>query len=115
DIGLDNLTEADGLAVGRPSSFATEISKHLISGIFTIEDDHLFKLLVQLKDSEDIFLEPSATAGLIGPQRMQKTDYAKTHYLNLDNATHIAWATGGLLVPESQRKAFYNRGYAEMD
>ncbi|HUH27951.1 D-serine ammonia-lyase [Gelidibacter sp.] len=110
DIGLDNITEADGLAVGRPSHFATKISKHLVSGILTIEDDQLFKLLAQLKDSENIFLEPSATAGLIGPQRVQKTKYAQIHHLNLKNATHIVWATGGLLVPEYQRKKFYKRG-----
>jgi D-serine dehydratase len=110
DIGLDNKTEADGLAVGRPSHFATEISKHLVSGIFTIEDAHLFKLLAQLKDSETIFLEPSATAGLIGPQLMQKSGYARTHHLNTKNATHIAWATGGLLVPQQQRELFYERG-----
>lgn len=110
DLGLDNLTEADGLAVGRPSHFATEISQHLISGIFTIEDETLFKLLVQLKDSEDIFVEPSATAGLIGPQRMQETGYAHTHHLNLDNATHIVWATGGDLVPKQQRQTLYERG-----
>ncbi len=110
DLGLDNKTEADGLAVGRPSSFATEISKHLISGIFTIEDEHLFKLLAQLKDTENIFLEPSATAGLIGPQLMEKSGYAQKHNLNLTNATHIAWATGGMLVPQQQRENFYARG-----
>ena len=110
DIGLDNKTEADGLAVGRPSHFATEISKHLISGIFTIEDERLFRLLTELKDSQNIFLEPSATAGLIGPQLMQKAGYAQTHHLNLKNATHIAWATGGMLVPQQQRDLFYARG-----
>ncbi|MGV8993640.1 MAG: D-serine ammonia-lyase [Flavobacterium sp.] len=110
DIGLDNKTEADGLAVGRPSRFATEISKHLISGIFTIEDEHLFTLLTQLQDSENIFLEPSATAGLIGPQLMQRSYYPEIHNLNLHNATHIAWATGGMLVPQQQRELFYKRG-----
>ena len=110
DIGLDNQTEADGLAVGRPSRFATEISKHLISGIFTLEDEHLFFLLTQLQDTENIFLEPSATAGLIGPQLMQKSGYAQIHQLNLKNATHIAWATGGMLVPQQQREMFYKRG-----
>jgi len=114
DIGLDNKTEADGLAVGRPSNFATEISKQLISGIFTIEDGHLFKLLTQLKDTENIFLEPSATAGLIGPQLVQKSGYAKTHQLNMKNATHIAWATGGLLVPTYERELFYERGCAQL-
>ena len=114
DIGLDNLTEADGLAVGRPSHFATEISKHLISGIFTIEDELLFRLLAQLKDTEHIFLEPSATAGLIAPQRMQASGYAKSHHLNMKNATHIVWATGGLLVPEQQQKQFYERGSKQL-
>lgn len=115
DIGLDNKTEADGLAVGRPSRFATEISKQLISGIFTIEDETLFTLLSELKDSENIFVEPSATAGLIGPQLMQKSGYAKMHNLNLENATHIAWATGGLLVPKQQRELFYERGCKTMN
>ncbi|CAM4103554.1 D-serine ammonia-lyase [Flavobacterium antarcticum] len=110
DIGLDNKTEADGLAVGRPSHFATAISKDLISGIFTIEDEVLFTLLAELKDSENIFLEPSATAGLIGPQRMQESGYAQIHQLHLKNATHVAWATGGLLVPLEQRELFYKRG-----
>ena len=115
DIGLDNKTEADGLAVGRPSHFATQITKHLISGIFTIEDENLFKLLTQLKDTENIFLEPSATVGLIGPQLMQKSGYAQAHHLNLKNATHIAWATGGLLVPQEQRQMFYQRGTEIVD
>ena len=110
DIGLDNLTEADGLAVGRPSHFATKISNYLISGIFTVEDEKLFQLLVQLQDAEGIFLEPSATAGLIGPQCMEKTGYAKKHDLNLNHATHVIWATGGDLVPEYQRKMLYNKG-----
>lgn len=114
DIGLDNKTEADGLAVGRPSNFATKISKQLISGIFTIEDEHLFKLLTQLKDTENIFLEPSATAGLIGPQLVQKSGYAKTHQLHMKNATHIAWATGGLLVPKHERELFYEKGCAQL-
>lgn len=110
DIGLDNKTEADGLAVGQASNFATNISNHLISGIYTIEDNHLFTLLAQLMDSEKIFLEPSATAGLIGPQMVAKTDYAQKNSLNMKNATHIAWATGGDLVPDEERKEFYERG-----
>src|SRR5690625_15246 len=110
DIGLDNITEADGLAVGQPSNFATKISSHLISGIYTVEDEVLFKLLADLVDSEDLFLEPSATPGLLGPQLVANSDYVKVHQLNMKNATHIAWATGGDLVPEDQRKEFYQRG-----
>jgi D-serine dehydratase len=110
DLGIDNRTEADGLAVGRSSNFATNISSHIISGVYTIQDEELFVLLSQLMDSEKIFLEPSATAGLIGPQMLAKTDYAKKYKLNMKNATHIAWATGGDLVPELEREEFYERG-----
>lgn len=110
DIGIDNKTEADGLAVGQASNFATNISNHLISGMYTIEDDHLFKLLAQLMDTENIFLEPSATAGLIGPQMIAKTDYAESKNLNMRNATHIAWATGGDLVPKEERARYHKRG-----
>lgn len=110
DIGIDNRTEADGLAVGRSSNFATNISNHIISGVYTIEDKHLFVLLSQLKDTENIFLEPSATAGLIGPQMIAKTDYASKDNLKMKNATHVVWATGGDLVPEEERLEFYERG-----
>lgn len=110
DFGIDNQTEADGLAVGRPSKFATEISSHVISGNYTIEDSKLFMLLTRLMDAENIFLEPSATAGLIGPQRIAMTDYAEKHNLSLQNATHIAWATGGDLVPDENRRFFYEKG-----
>lgn len=110
DIGIDNLTEADGLAVGRPSKFATETSKQLISGIYTLEDDNLFRLLAQLKDAENLFLEPSATAGLVGPQRIATTEYAKENNINLSKLTHVAWATGGDLVLAAEREAFYAKG-----
>lgn len=110
DLGIDNRTEADGLAVGRSSNFATNISSHVISGVYTIPDEELFVLLSELMDSEKIFLEPSATAGLIGPQMLAKTNYAEKYNLNMKNATHIAWATGGDLVPEQEREEFYERG-----
>lgn len=110
DVGVDNITEADGLAVGRPSSFATPVSDKLVSGIYTIEDHTLFELLAMLADSEDILLEPSATAGLVGPDRVFQTDYVERHGLKKENITHIAWSTGGALVPEEDMELFYGRG-----
>lgn len=109
-FGIDNLTEADGLAVGRPSSFATDYNEQLISGIYTIEDNDLYKLLTMLADSEGIYLEPSATAGLLGPSIISQTDNMVKHNIDLRNATHIVWATGGSLVPESDMEHFYERG-----
>ncbi len=110
DFGIDNITEADGLAVGRPSAFASPVSKLLISGIYTIEDDELFRLLYMLGKSESIFLEPSATAGLAGPHCIAHTDYISNSRIDPSNITHIAWATGGALVPENEMKSFYKKG-----
>ncbi|UOQ95620.1 D-serine ammonia-lyase [Halobacillus shinanisalinarum] len=112
DFGIDNRTEADGLAVGRPSRFATEISSHLVSGIYTIEDEELYKLLALLADSENIHVEPSAAAGLLGPMVVQNTSYIGEHDLQtkMSQATHISWATGGALVPETDMEASYQKG-----
>ncbi|ASN05586.1 D-serine ammonia-lyase [Virgibacillus necropolis] len=110
DFGLDNRTEADGLAVGRPSKFATPISGHLISGIYTVEDDELYRLLSMLVNVDDIYLEPSATAGLLGPNEVTQSNYMENNGLDDDNATHIAWATGGALVPKDDMKRFYEKG-----
>ena len=110
DFGIDNVTEGDGLAVGRPSSFASGISEQTVSGIYTIEDLELFKLLALLADSERIFVEPSATAGLLGQVKIQATDYAETNQLYMPAATHIVWSTGGALVPKEEMEGFYQRG-----
>ncbi|MBM7558415.1 D-serine ammonia-lyase [Marinitoga litoralis] len=98
DFGIDNITEADGLAVGSPSKLVSEIADMLIDGIYTIEDNELFKLLSLIKDAENIKLEPSSAASLKGP------------YIIKENGIHIAWATGGLLVPENIYNKMYERG-----
>ncbi|MFZ3577756.1 D-serine ammonia-lyase [Virgibacillus sp. DJP39] len=110
DFGLDNKTEADGLAVGRPSKFATSISDYLASGIYTVEDNELYKLLAMLADSENIYLEPSATAGLLGPEKVLNSTYLTQKELCPGNVTHLAWATGGALVPKEEMKHFYEKG-----
>lgn len=100
DYGIDNITEADGLAVGTPSNLVAEMSDKLIDGIYTIEDFELFKLLRLLKDSENIKIEPSAAASLLGPV------VVNTH----TNATHICWLTGGLLLPQEEYIKMYIKG-----
>lgn len=110
DFGIDNHTEADGLAVGRPSAFATPISRLLISGIYTLEDDDLFRLLYLLGNTENILLEPSAAAGLAGPERIIHSGYAEAHDLDPAKIIHLSWATGGSLVPADEMDEFYEKG-----
>lgn len=102
DIGLDNRTEADGLAVGRPSSFVGKIMAHLLSGAFTIDDYRLYDYLKALYEKEGIFIEPSATAGFNGPI------FTRDQYKNL-NPVQLVWATGGSLVPDDERERFLSR------
>lgn len=109
DFGIDNITEADGLAVGRPSAFASGIIKKLVSGIYTIDDGILYRLLKNLYETEKVFIEPSATAGLVGPLKVLSSSYLQDNGIDPAKATHIAWSTGGDLVPADIRRDFLNK------
>ena len=54
----------------------------------------MFRMLTQLADSEDVYLEPSALAGMYGPVLVEKAQ-AFREYRGIKNATHLVWATGG--------------------
>ncbi|MGC4378051.1 D-serine ammonia-lyase [Fictibacillus sp. Mic-4] len=105
DFGIDNRTDADGLAVGRPSGFVCRTVRHLLRGIYTVNDNQLYKLLSTLIDAEQIPLEPSALAGAYGPIQLFKNSEGQRYVAENDlqtkmrNATHIVWATGGSMVP----------------
>jgi D-serine dehydratase len=108
DFGIDNQTDADGLAVGRPSGFVGKLMEPLLDGIYTVKDEELFRLLFEMYDTENIQLEPSALAGLFGPVQA-----ARQRQLKLDqfeNITHICWATGGSLLPKDVFEDYVEKG-----
>jgi len=109
DIGLDGTTAADGLAVGRASGFVGKFMETFLSGCYTLNDDRMYRLLAQLADSEGIFLEPSALAGMYGPVMIQQHS-AFTPYISKANATHLVWATGGSMIPPKEREHYYQVG-----
>ncbi|MEH6651616.1 MAG: D-serine ammonia-lyase [Motiliproteus sp.] len=130
ELGIDNKTCADGLAVGRASAFVGGLMEPLLDGIYTVDDETLYRLLVLVKDHEGIELEPSALAGVVGiiriiqecaaggsNENVNPTVRGVDTYLQrtgladkLSQATHIAWATGGNMVPESERQRDYQTG-----
>ncbi|PTT22048.1 D-serine ammonia-lyase [Acidovorax sp. HMWF029] len=118
DWGLTNRTEADGLAVPRASLLAAELMRPLLSGVFTVADDTLFALLVQVLDALGERIEPSAAAGFSGPAMLTGTTAGQAWLRStgvdavLHNATHLVWTTGGLLVPDAQYQGFVQRGRA---
>ncbi|MBG9714741.1 D-serine ammonia-lyase [Bacillus cereus] len=113
DIGIDNVTDADGLAVGRPSGFVGKTMEPFLSGNYTVSDEELYRLLKELADTENIYLEPSALAGMIGPVKVCKEDeYLQKLQLTekVKKGTHIVWGTGGSMVPKDIMDEYYRKG-----
>ena len=113
DFGISGITEADGLACASPSGFVTRIMTNLLSGEFTIADARLYDNLRMLHRTENIQIEPSSCACFAGPCGLlhyeASKDYCAKHGLDeekLRSAVQIAWATGGRLVPEENRKIY---------
>ncbi len=119
DIGLDAVTAADGLAVGRASGFVGRALARAIDGCFTVSDESMFRMLALLQRTEQLQIEPSATAGFAGPARITAaTDYLEGLGIGPDqlaHSTHIAWVTGGSMVPEAEMFTYLNRGMALLD
>lgn len=112
DFGLDNLTAADGLAVGRPSALVCTMMTSLLAGAYTVPDHLLFQLLAILKETEDLELEPSALAGLPGPYQLtslpETNEWLAEAKLqeHMHQATHLVWATGGSMVPGAEMAGY---------
>lgn len=107
DIGMDGKTEADGLAVGRASELCCESSQNTLSGIFTINENSIFELMQELYKKESVFVEPSAASSMIFTKFLDDDEFIKfinKEEISPENITHIAWSTGGMLVPESERE-----------
>ena len=113
DLGIDGKTEADGLAVGRASGLVSDAMESRLSGCFTVDDSRLYPSLAELRDSEGIFIEPSACAAFEGLKYINESDSAvegRCFPAPDENSIHIVWATGGDMVPEDEKKAYYERG-----
>lgn len=113
DFGIDNVTEADGLAVGRASGFVGKVIEPLLSGCYTVSDQELYRLLKAFVDTEGIKLEPSALASVYGPvQLFKQQQYIQENHLQekMKQATHIMWGTGGGMVPPHIMEEYYQKG-----
>ncbi|MEZ9743827.1 D-serine ammonia-lyase [Vibrio splendidus] len=110
DLGIDNLTAADGLAVGRASGFVGRAMERLLDGYYTLTDERMYQLLGELNQAEGIQLEPSALAGMLGAVHVERnSEYLARLQIDesmLANATHLVWATGGGMVPPQEMAAY---------
>ena len=95
DYGLSGHTLADGLAVQRPSQLVVDAVSGMVDSFHTVDDQTLLAAVDWLWESEGVFVEPSATAGLTAAWQVD----------SVRQATHLVWLTGGSLVPKAQREA----------
>ncbi|MDD4076247.1 MAG: D-serine ammonia-lyase, partial [Eubacteriales bacterium] len=82
-------------------------------GEFTVEDYALYDHMRELFITENLFIEPSACAafaGLTGLGYPEAKAYIERQGLTdvMPQAVHIAWATGGRLVPPAVREQYRN-------
>ncbi|NIB38425.1 D-serine ammonia-lyase [Pseudomaricurvus alkylphenolicus] len=118
DVGLQVDTEADGLAVSQASELVAKLMAPVLSGIFTVKDNQLFRHLYRLEVSESVRIEPSAAAGFDGPGCLlsseQGRNYLRANGLeeSMHQANHVVWSTGGRFVPATEYQQFHQRGEA---
>ena len=115
DFGLTIDTDADGLAVGTASQWVCDSVRDLVSGVYTATDDQLYRHLYLLKELENIEVEPSAAIACLGLAMLGTKagqDYLDSQQLTdrIQNSTHIAWLTGGSLVPDDVYRSYFERG-----
>ncbi|WP_176039689.1 D-serine ammonia-lyase [Burkholderia stabilis] len=110
DVGLDNRTEADGLAVAQASHLVSPLMAPLLSGVFTVSDAQLYAQLLAVQRALGVELEPSAAAAVGGPGWLERSpagqDYVRNLAIDMHRSTHVIWATGGSLVPPDEHRRF---------
>lgn len=108
DIGLSGMTEADGLAVSRPSALVSPLMAKMLDGCFTVRDERLYPYLSNLGELENLWIEPSACAAFPGPGLVSSNIIINDE--EEYNPINIVWATGGSAVPEDIMQEYYRKG-----
>ena len=77
----------------------------------------MYHMLAQLADCEDIFLEPSALAGMYGPLLLAQDGGLSSYPAQagispeaMAHSTQLVWATGGSMVPKAEMQHYYEEG-----
>jgi D-serine dehydratase len=101
DLGLDNRTIADGLAVARASDFAYRMIRPQVMGAYTVTDAQMLHWLAAAA-GENMRLEPAAATGFAAALHGIWQLPAGPLSARLARATHVIWTTGGSLLPDAE-------------
>ena len=116
EYGIEPKTVMDGLAVPRTSGLVAKLMQHYFDGGYTLQEEEAMYWLAKMVDTADIHLEPAALAGLPGAAFLTSNKDGQAYLADkgltdkMAQATHIAWATGGSMVPQEDKVAFYLQG-----
>ena len=104
DIGLTNETQADGLAVGSPSSLVCSLMDTMLTGCITVPDKWLFQDLQRMHGATGVHIEPSAASALSGLRFFLNNP--QPAFLRNTAPRYLCWFTGGSMVPEEEFQTF---------
>lgn len=103
DLGLDNNTLADGLAVPTASAFVLETVGPAIDAAIAVPDQAMLTWVRQVWATGRLRLEPSAASGFAAVAPFVD---AVAQQRELDQrvrrAIHVVWTTGGALLPDDE-------------
>jgi D-serine dehydratase len=101
DLGLDNETIADGLAVPVASKLVLSSVGASIDGVVAVADSMLVEWVRRAWKDARLRLEPSAAAGFAALP-LYLAALRESGAPLPGKATHVVWTTGGAQLPEDQ-------------
>jgi D-serine dehydratase len=116
DMGLRSRTAAAGLSVPELSPLVAEAMDSQLSGVFTVEDDTMFRWLAQAQDRAGLQLDPGAASSLAGPEMLMRTEAGEAYLRRrgltekMGKAVHVMWATAGGCMPDADYERCLMRG-----
>jgi D-serine dehydratase len=99
DIGLNNVTIADGLAVPSASMLVYRMSGHLIDAIVTVNDQGMREACRSAWESAQLRLEPAAASTIAALDLYYKSEISRK--INFPRLT-VIWTTGGGHLPDNE-------------
>lgn len=104
DLGLDNDTLADGLAVPRASSLVVEAVGPVLDAVVAVPDAWMLDWARHAHHRNGLRLEPSAAAGLAAVEPFMSAVRERDRPLHdrLLGGVHVVWTTGGSLLPDAE-------------
>jgi D-serine dehydratase len=109
DIGLDNDTIADGLAVPMASALVMKSVGASIDAAVAVTDTSMLEWVRRAWETAGLRLEPSAAAGFAAVSVYLEAARA-AGLAPPANAVHVVWTTGGSQLPDDQFAALLLAG-----